>query len=153
MNQTRNTDKEIWRREPDDYYSPSIHVTEDGAIGLNVSGNVLVQSIEDWHGVGTFLQDLETDRDEWKRRALEAEEAATRALDTAKMLDETREKLNTQDTEIGQLQRENEQLLGALKKIDRLTDTPSFVSNYSEICEILDQILRNFLNRDQNETP
>ena len=45
----KNTDKEIWRRIPKDYCSPSIHVTEQGAIGINVGGYVLVKSVEGWH--------------------------------------------------------------------------------------------------------
>ena len=51
-----NTDKEIYRRVPDDYYSPSIHVTENGDIGINVGGLVLVAPVEKWHeaGIKTF---------------------------------------------------------------------------------------------------
>lgn len=50
-----NTDREIWRREgndpsdPDNYYQPSIHVTKEGAIGIDVGGYVYVKSIEEWH--------------------------------------------------------------------------------------------------------
>lgn len=44
-----NTDREIWRRTPDDFYSPSIHVTAEGGIGMNVGGRVVVMDIEDWH--------------------------------------------------------------------------------------------------------
>jgi len=44
-----NTDKEIWRKVKDDYYSPSIHVTENNGIGLNVGGLVIVKTIEEWH--------------------------------------------------------------------------------------------------------
>jgi hypothetical protein len=51
-NSVANTDKEIWRRTPDDYYSPSIHVTENGDIGINVHGWVLVASVEKWHEAG-----------------------------------------------------------------------------------------------------
>lgn len=47
-----NTDKEIWRRVSGDYYSPSIHVTENGDIGINVGGHVLVASVEEWHKAG-----------------------------------------------------------------------------------------------------
>ncbi len=47
-----NTDKEIWRKIPDDYYSPSIHVTESGGIGINVGGYVLVAPIERWFQAG-----------------------------------------------------------------------------------------------------
>jgi hypothetical protein len=45
----KNTDREIWRKVSDDYYSPSIHVTFDGRIGINVGGRVIVATIEKWH--------------------------------------------------------------------------------------------------------
>ena len=47
----KNTDKEIWRQVPGDYYSPSIHVTLTGSIGINVGGLVIVETIEKWHQV------------------------------------------------------------------------------------------------------
>lgn len=72
-----NTDTEIWRgpadQNGDKFYSSSIHVTERGGIGINVGGNVLVQSVEDWHNVGMLL-------DEWKRRAIEAESCLDKIL-------------------------------------------------------------------------
>ena len=45
----KNTDRELWRRDPDSFYSPSIHVTEDGLIGMNLGGHVIVMPIESWH--------------------------------------------------------------------------------------------------------
>ncbi len=45
----QNTDREIWRKVPGDYYSPSIHVTEGGGIGINVGGFVIVKPVEWWH--------------------------------------------------------------------------------------------------------
>ena len=47
-----NTYKEIWRKIPGDYYSPSIHITEFGGIGINVGGHVLVAPVEKWHKAG-----------------------------------------------------------------------------------------------------
>ena len=39
-----NTDVELWREQPegtpDSYYSPSIHRTDSGGIGINVGGLV-----------------------------------------------------------------------------------------------------------------
>lgn len=46
---SKNTDIELWREKPDDYYSPSIHVTREGSIGINVGGHVIVADIRDWH--------------------------------------------------------------------------------------------------------
>ena len=46
-----NTDKEIWRAIPDDFYSPSIHVTKTGNIGINVGGYVFVLPIREWHNM------------------------------------------------------------------------------------------------------
>lgn len=45
----KSTDRELWREKADDYYSPSIHVTERGGIGINVGGRVVVQNLRDWH--------------------------------------------------------------------------------------------------------
>lgn len=59
----KNTDTEIWRREPGDFYSPSISVTKEGAIQLHVGGTVITKSIEDWHGLAdtvTGWQDIST---------------------------------------------------------------------------------------------
>jgi hypothetical protein len=53
-----NTDKEIWRQIPDDYYSPSIHTTEQNNIGINVGGTVYVKSVEEWHKFGDKLEAL-----------------------------------------------------------------------------------------------
>jgi hypothetical protein len=44
-----NTDREIWREVDGDYYSPSIHVTADGKIGINVGGIVYVKDVREWH--------------------------------------------------------------------------------------------------------
>jgi len=46
-----NTDKEIWREKADDYYSPSIHVTKDGSIGINVGGVVIVMPVTEWYSL------------------------------------------------------------------------------------------------------
>lgn len=43
-----NTDREIWRETPDDAYSPSIHVTADGKIGISVGGYVIVKDVHEW---------------------------------------------------------------------------------------------------------
>jgi len=48
----KNTDKEIWRQTHEDYYSPSIHVTEQGAIGIKCGGHVIVATVQDWHNWG-----------------------------------------------------------------------------------------------------
>jgi len=47
-----NTDKNIWRKVEGDYYSPSIHVTQDNNIGINVGGHVIVMPIEKWFLLG-----------------------------------------------------------------------------------------------------
>ena len=47
----QNTDRELWRLIPDDEYSPSIHVTQAGDIGINVNGLVVVRTIEMWHAL------------------------------------------------------------------------------------------------------
>lgn len=53
MEAAQNTDRELWRMESptglDDAYSPSIHLTKEGKIGINVGGNVHVKDIRRWH--------------------------------------------------------------------------------------------------------
>ena len=50
-----NTDREIWRRSPGNAYSPSIHVTKQGAIGMSVGGYVSVHHIEQWQWAARLL--------------------------------------------------------------------------------------------------
>jgi hypothetical protein len=52
--QAANTDRELWRAGGGDgngmsYYEPSLHVTAEDLIGINVGGTVLVLPIEKWH--------------------------------------------------------------------------------------------------------
>lgn len=55
QNVSENTDQELWRKDPDDYYSPSIHATKDGKIGINVGGKVIIASVEHWHKAGMIV--------------------------------------------------------------------------------------------------
>ena len=50
-NATQNTDRELWREPPGDYYANSIHVTAGGGIGINVGGKVYVKPLKDWHAL------------------------------------------------------------------------------------------------------
>ena len=59
-NCVKNTDREIWREKEEDFYSPSIHVTEQGKIGINVGGYVIIKPIQDWHKCQGQLR-LQTD--------------------------------------------------------------------------------------------
>lgn len=52
MESIENTDQELWREQPGDYYAASIHVTEHGDIGIDVGGHVLVAPIHKWHEAG-----------------------------------------------------------------------------------------------------
>ena len=44
----QNTDVELWRETPGDYYADSIHVTKTGGIGINCGGTVIVKPLRDW---------------------------------------------------------------------------------------------------------
>lgn len=44
-----NTDRELWRERPGDFYADSLFVTESGGIGMNVGGHCIVKPIRDWH--------------------------------------------------------------------------------------------------------
>jgi hypothetical protein len=56
-----NTDKELWRETPNDYYSPSIFVTEQNSIGINVGGMVYVRPVEEWHKLAEPAKTLTDD--------------------------------------------------------------------------------------------
>lgn len=51
----QNTDRELWREPTDnigaEFYMPSIHVTQGGAIGINVGGRVFVMPLRAWHAL------------------------------------------------------------------------------------------------------
>ncbi len=47
-----STDRQIWQKNEGDYFSPSIHATGGGGIGINVGGHVIVMSVEKWHALG-----------------------------------------------------------------------------------------------------
>ncbi len=44
-----NTDRELWRERPGDFYADSIHVTQTGGIGMKVGGVVTVRTLYEWH--------------------------------------------------------------------------------------------------------
>jgi len=46
---TTNKDRELWREVEGDAYSPSIFVTVDGGIGIDVGGMVHVMTLRRWH--------------------------------------------------------------------------------------------------------
>ena len=63
-----NTDREIWRALPGDYYSPSIHVTEGGGIGINYGVHVIVAPIKSWHDAGEMFICVNPNLPTWKWR-------------------------------------------------------------------------------------
>lgn len=63
-----NTDVEIWREKVGDYYSPSMHVTKNGGIGINAGGFVIVAPIRKWHDAGSKLFSLDSMVPTWKRK-------------------------------------------------------------------------------------
>lgn len=70
----QNTDRELWRKTPGDFCSDSLHVTQDGHIGINVGGLVIVRTIEDWHKLaiasGPTPRLKGIDDDEWSANAV-----------------------------------------------------------------------------------
>jgi len=67
MNETcQNTDKEIWRERPGDYYADSIHVTEHGGIGINCGGYVIVAPIKKWQKAGELFLCVNPNLKTWR---------------------------------------------------------------------------------------
>lgn len=59
-----NTDRELWREREGDYYANSIHVTQAGAIGINVGGFVIVKTLREWHDLARYELDARDDMSE-----------------------------------------------------------------------------------------
>jgi hypothetical protein len=68
MTPYRNTDRELWRKVPGDFYSPSIHVTKSGGIGINCGGHAIVAPVEKWHDCGEKLMCVDVDLPTWRWR-------------------------------------------------------------------------------------
>lgn len=62
----QNTDRELWREREDDYYSDSIHVTENGGIGMNCGGHVIVMPIRKWHLAAETLMCIDPNLPSWR---------------------------------------------------------------------------------------
>lgn len=63
-----NTDKEIWRKVPGDFYSPSMHVTKHGGIGIDCHGHVIVAPLEKWHKAGELVFCVNPNLPSWRWR-------------------------------------------------------------------------------------
>lgn len=61
-----NTDKELWRERPGDYYANSLHVTEGNGIGIDVGGHVLVAPIKAWHKAGLLFFTVNEKLPRWR---------------------------------------------------------------------------------------
>lgn len=58
----KNTDRELWREPTGDaFHAPSIHVTEAGGVGIDVSGNVFVKTLRAWHKLAEEANRVQTD--------------------------------------------------------------------------------------------
>lgn len=59
--EAKNTDREIWRGPDEgcgDFYADSIHVTEQGGIGIDCGGHVIVMPVRSWHKLAAAQMDI-----------------------------------------------------------------------------------------------
>jgi len=61
-----NTDKELWREKPGDYYSDSIHITEHSEIGISCGGHIVAAPLRNWHKVGEMFLCVNPNLKRWK---------------------------------------------------------------------------------------
>jgi hypothetical protein len=124
-----NNDKEIWRKVDGDYYSPSIHVTANGQIGINVGGYVFVKDVSEWHGLAI--------RKDEEERCFESEESqqitdllanlARRVSSLEQQLSDTQanvEKLAEELANVEHLTESNEQDIAMLDERTQPTEEP-----------------------------
>lgn len=50
--QAENTDREIWRERPGDFYSDVIYVTQHGNIAIDCGGHVITLPLRKWFELG-----------------------------------------------------------------------------------------------------
>ncbi len=97
-----NTDKEIWRRVPGDYYSPSMHVTRGGGIGINYGGHVIVAPVEKWHECGEKLLCVNERIPSWKWRLamwlLRSPKEEYMAITEAELIERLKAKIDRQES-------------------------------------------------------
>lgn len=63
----KNTDTELFREVEGDHYSPSLHKTELGGIGIDVGGYVIVRSLRSWHELDQKNEKLESENQRLKK--------------------------------------------------------------------------------------
>lgn len=90
----KNTDVEIWREREGDFYSPSIHVTEGGGIGLDVGGHVIVKPIRDWHNLAEALAAAIQARDLYHNQRDRAQMELRRALGSIRFCEHSGSRLD-----------------------------------------------------------
>lgn len=66
----KNTDTELFREVEGDHYSPSLHKTESGGIGIDIGGYVIVRSLRSWHNLDIKNKQLQSE-DQRLRELLE----------------------------------------------------------------------------------
>lgn len=50
--------KVIWRKDANDYYSPSICIRDDGKMGINANGTIFYAELFEWHKTGILISRL-----------------------------------------------------------------------------------------------
>ncbi len=61
MGVAKNTDREIWRGPDEgfgDFYADSMFVTEQGGIGIDCGGHVIVMPVRKWHKLAATQMDI-----------------------------------------------------------------------------------------------
>lgn len=63
---SQNTDREVWRETPGDFYSNSVHLTATGGLGINVGGTVYVKPPAEWHRLASGARSTAAQPAGWK---------------------------------------------------------------------------------------
>ena len=138
----QNTDRELWRKIPGNYYSPSIHVTEQGAIGINVGGTVYVMPVENWHALLGRLA------------AVEKELAIINKLNTEKIirLSEQADELEKAEAKLAQAEqvvdlgmKAMEYIVYCRRPLDDLNITPENI--YDKLDDCMNELERVFVKQ------
>ena len=117
--ESENTDTHLWPIVSETPYAPSLRITAEGALSINVGSLVIVKPIEEWHALA--LADLDARTAELRSRLQPAAAAeAPGAERVNKTLADANDLLASISAALAEQEEENERLREALKPVDDL---------------------------------
>lgn len=137
----QNTDRELWREPPGDYYANSIHVTTSGGVGINVAGTVFVKPLSDWHSIQAELAAIRLafPEDHSARTEGSIAEGVRELVSRIQLLEAMEVTVESMANErmlaVGAVENDYNKKLGALRELLREIDDQMYLSMPKELAQ------------------